>query len=145
MRNQKHHHLRSYGEAAEQTDGRPVRSLSLTIHPAPARAKRERKLLHAVVTTVQPAQCYDEGNLRGSAAQEEEEEDCAEGSSALKLHHIFGDENGEIHPSTHSHSVFPRPDSRNASPSLAVVNPLERDHVSVQEQQQHQSQRWRRR
>ena len=45
MRNQEHHHhLRSYGEAAVRADG-PF----LTIHPA--RAKRERKLLHAVVVT----------------------------------------------------------------------------------------------
>ena len=93
MRNQEHHHLRSYGEAAVRTDERPV-----PYHPS-GESKKGEKAAARCRRNYSRAQCYDEGNLR-VARSAGGEEDCAEGRTALKLHHIFV-ENEEIH----SHSL----------------------------------------
>ena len=64
MRNQEHHHLRSYGEAAAANADGPF----LLYHPSGGRAgesiKGEEKAA-CCLTTAQRVQCCDEGNLRG--------------------------------------------------------------------------------
>ena len=111
MRNQEHHHLRSYIDARTAPSFLYHPPTRPRVRPSVGREQREREKAACCCNFGASAVlCYDEGNLRG---RQRGPRCCCSRGNALKLHHIFG-EREDIH----SHSA-----SRNASLAVAIVSP----------------------